>query len=112
MARKLAIANTVIVPIKFTLSNGGKAETFNFKLTCDRLEQSSIKATLEDDKALISEFIKTIAKGWEGQKLVIEDDGTPAAFDDESLAIMLETSGVASIIFTSYLKEISAKEKN
>lgn len=111
MARKLAIANIVKVPVKFTLNNGGKIAQFAFNVTCDRLDQAEIKSRLEGD-AIISEFLSGVITGWDGQKLVVEEDGTPAEFDAESLDMMLSTAGVSPAIFNAYLKECGAKEKN
>lgn len=112
MARKLAIANIVKVPVKFTLNNGGKVSQFSFSVTCDRLDQDEIKSRLSDGESLIKEFLTGVITGWDGQKLVIEEDGTPADFDAESLDMLLGTAGVAMVIFNAYFKECGAKEKN
>lgn len=112
MARKLIIENTVKVPVKFTLNNNGKIASFFFSVTCDRLDQAEIKSRLGDGEALISEFLADIIKGWDGQKLVVEEDGAPADFDSEALDMLLSTAGVSMVIFNAYLKECGAKEKN
>jgi hypothetical protein len=112
MAYKLVIENTVKVPVKFDLNNGGKTTSFDFKVICERLTQSEITATIEDQDEKIKDFVCRVAKGWSGQTLVVEEDGTPAEFNDESLAVMLDVATVAHLIFNSYLKECGAKEKN
>lgn len=112
MAFKLAIANTVKVPVKFTLNNGDKIAAFSFNVTCDRLDQAEIKSRLGDGDALISEFLADVITGWDGQKLVVEEDGTPAGFDAEALDMLLGTAGVSLVIFNAYLKECGAKVKN
>jgi hypothetical protein len=42
----------------------------------------------------------------------VEDNGEPAAFSPEALAMMLNVMGVGSILFNAYLKDCGAKEKN
>lgn len=112
MARKLVIANIVKVPVKFSLNNNGKIVPFAFSVTATRLNQDEIKAGVGDGETLISEFLTTIITGWDGQQLVVEEDGTPADFDSESLAMLLGTAGVSVAIFNAYLKECAAKAKN
>lgn len=112
MARKLVIENTVKVPVKFSLNNNGKTTPFSLTLICDRLEQAEIKSRSSDGEKTAREFLTDVIKGWEGQKLIVEDDGTPADFDDESCEMLLNTAGVAMVIYIAYLKECGAKEKN
>lgn len=112
MARKLAIQNSVKVPVKFTLNNSGKVAAFSYSVVCDRIDQDEIKARLNNQDEMISDFLAQIITGWEGQTLVVEEDGTPADFDAESLSLMLTTAGVSLAIFQSYMKECGAKTKN
>lgn len=112
MARKLAIANIVKVSVKFSLNDNGTIKPFAFSMTAKRLDQNEIKTGLSDGDELISAFLTPIITGWDGQKLVVEEDGTPADFDSESLAMMLGTAGVSAAIFNAYLKECGAKTKN
>jgi hypothetical protein len=112
MTYKLAVENTVKVPVKFKLNNGGKVSSFAFSLMCERLTQSEITGKIEDKEEKIRDFVGNVAKGWSGQTLVVEEDGTPAEFNEDSLALMLDTAGVAHVIFNSYFKECGAKEKN
>ena len=53
-----------------------------------------------------------VIKGWSGQRLVLEDNGEPAEFSQEALAMMLNVMGVGRILFDAYLKDCGAKEKN
>ena len=75
MARKLAIQNSVKVPVKFTLNNSGKVATFSYSVICDRIDQDEIKARLNNQDERISDFLAEIITGWEGQTLVVEEDG-------------------------------------
>jgi hypothetical protein len=112
MAYKLAVENTVKVPVKFNLNNGGKISSFSFSLMCDRISQDEINAAVEDKESKAKDFIAKVAKSWLGQTLVLDDDGSPAPFCSESLDAMLDVIGVAGVIYLSYLKECGAKEKN
>lgn len=109
---KLAIGNTVKVPVKLTLNNGGKIASFSFSVLANRLDQAQIKANLDDSESLISEFLAEIIHDWSGQTLVLDDDDKPSDFSAEALDLMLGVAGVSVVIFQSYLKEVGAKAKN
>ena len=112
MAYKLAIDNTVKVPVKFTLNSAGKVASFSFSLTCDRLNQEEIRNRTQNGEGLVSEFLTGVIKGWQGQTLVVDEDGKPADFNADALDVMLSTAGVSIVIYTAYFKECGAKEKN
>lgn len=111
MAYKCAIGNRVTVPVKFDINNNGKNVHHSFSLLCERLTQEEIAAEIEQD-ARASHVIKRLCKGWEGQRLVLNDDDTPAEFNEESLEMMLTVAGIRTVIWASYLKEVGAKTKN
>jgi hypothetical protein len=112
MAYRLAVENTVKVPVKFTLNDAGKAVKFAFTLTCDRLTQDEIKERMQNGDALVSEFMTGVIKDWHGQTLVVDEDGKPVDFTTDALNMMLGTSGVSMVVFNAYCKECGAKEKN
>ena len=112
MAFKLAIANTVQVPVKLTLNNAGKIAAFAFSVTAARLDQEQIKTRLGDGEALISEFLTEVISDWHGQTLVVDEDDKPVDFGPDALAMMLGAAGVSVVIFNAYLKEVGAKAKN
>lgn len=112
MAFKLAIANIVHVPIKFSVNNAGKEVVHQFSLECTRLNQAEVTAKTKEVGALISEFIKGVAKNWADQKLVLDDDDTPVPFSAEALDMMLSLTGLPMVAFNAYLRECGAKEKN
>jgi hypothetical protein len=110
--RTLAIQNTVEVPVKFTLKEGKVNKLFAFTLIADRLEQDEITSRLEEKDRKVKDFMTEVITDWSGQKLVLEEDGTPSPFGPEALAMVLNVAGVASVCFTAYFKECGAKEKN
>ncbi len=109
---KLAVADVVKVPVKFNLNTGNKISAFAFSLACTRLDQKSLKQIVDDDNETISEVVKRIATGWQGQTLVLDADDKPAEFSADALDAMLSVPGVAPVAWTAYLKEVGAKEKN
>ncbi len=112
MAFKLAVANTVKVPVKLTLNNGDKIASFAFSVTADRLDQDQIKSRLGTGDELISEFLTGVIRDWNGQTLILDEDDKPADFGPDALEMMLGTAGVSAVIFNAYLKEVGAKAKN
>lgn len=112
MGYKLAIANSIKVPVKFELNSNGKLVPFSFSLTCERLDTNGLKRYLDDEDALVREALLDIATDWDRQSLVLDADGNPAEFSREAFAMVLDIAGVATSIFESYLKEVAATRKN
>ena len=108
----LAIEDTVEVPLKFNIKSGKVQRLFSFSVTCTRLEQDVITERLDDKDRKVKDFMEGLVTGWEGQKLVVNADGTPADFNPESLAALLNVAGVAGALFNAYFKECGLKEKN
>ena len=109
---KLAVENLVKVPVKFNLNNNGKVSNFSFSLTCDRLDQDELRDVFADKDLLIKDLLKRITKGWSGQTLVLDDSNKPAEFSDDAFAAMLGVAGIDGVMYSAYLKEVGAKEKN
>jgi len=111
---KLAIDDKVEVPVKFTLKAGKVNKTFAFTLHCNRLMQEDITARLEACEFKYKPFMASpeVTTGWEGQRLVLNADDTPAEFSEEALDALLSAPGVAQLCFAAYQKECGAKEKN
>lgn len=109
---KLTIQNTVQTKVKFTLKDKGVDRLFAFTLDCVRLEQDEITSRLEEKDKKVKDFMADLITGWDGQRLVLNEDDTPAAFSAEALDVLLNVPGVAAVIFSAYLKDAGAKEKN
>ncbi|MFC5498134.1 hypothetical protein ACFPOE_11360 [Caenimonas terrae] len=112
MARKLMVSDTVQVPVTLVLAGkGGKSETHKFHLVQDRLGGEELRKQMASDSP-VNEFLAGITKGWGGQKLVVEEDGTPSEFSQEAFADMLTIAGAPAVFLNAYVKEVVAKEKN
>ena len=109
---KLTIQNTAQLKVKFTLKDKGIDRLFSFTLDAVRLEQDEISSRLEEKDKKVKDFMSDLITGWDGQRLVLNQDDTPADFSPEAMDVMLNVPGVASVIFNAYLKDCGAKEKN
>lgn len=110
--KTIAIQNTVEVPVRFTLKEGRVNKLFAFSFTAERLDQDTITERLEDKGRKVKSFMADIITSWDGQRLVLNEDGTPADFGPEALELLLNVAGVASVLFAAYFKDCGAKEKN
>lgn len=110
--KTLSISNTSEISVKFTLKEGSVNKLFAFSFTAERLDQDEINERLEDKNKKVKDFMAGVITGWSGQRLVLEDNGEPAEFSQEALAMMLNVMGVGGILFNAYLKDCGAKEKN
>ena len=81
---KLAIENSVEVPVKFTLKEGKVDKLFSFNLLCDRLDQDEIGTVLDENEHKVKAFMTRVTRGWDGQRLVLTEDGQPADFSPTS----------------------------
>lgn len=115
---KLSVSNKVLVPVKFALKDGQATKQFSFTLTCERLTTAQWEEGITDPQKEIhtNERIRKtmfdITTGWQGQTLVLDDDGEPAAFCEEALEVMFDASGVLDLAVQSYMKESGARAKN
>jgi hypothetical protein len=106
----LAIDNVVEVPVKFTLKAGKVNKPFSATLIATRLSKEESEA--QADGTSIKDFLLDNITGWEGQRLVLDGEGSPAKFSREALDAFLSVSGVLMVCWQAYLKECGAKEKN
>ncbi len=113
MAFKLAISPKVLFGVTLMVANdNGNKDTFKFDILAERRTSEEMRKTITDETMQVDAFLADIAKGWEKQRLVLEEDGTPAQFSPEAFQKMLEVPGAPAVIYQSYLKAITAKEKN
>ncbi len=110
---KIAVSDLVLVLIDGKTSDeSGKATPFKFNLLCKRLSAADLTAELENKEESAATLIKKITFGWDGQRLVLEDDDTPAAFCADALDAMLDIAGMPMQCLNAYLKDVQAKAKN
>lgn len=113
MAFKLAVENKVYVPLKGKIAGsargGGKA--FNFGLTMDRMDQDQVDEAMRSGET-IPDFIAARTRDWHDQRLVLNEDDTPAEFSEPALRSLLKLPGMAVWCFQAYLREVGVQEKN
>lgn len=110
MSFKLAIENTVEVPVKFTLKVGKVNKPFSAVLVATRLTKEETEAQSGDIS--IKDFLLDNITGWSDQRLVLDDEGKPCEFSRDALDAFLSVSGVMMVCWKAYLQECGAKEKN
>ncbi|MYM65431.1 hypothetical protein GTP45_01110 [Pseudoduganella sp. FT55W] len=109
---KVMVSDTVIVPVEGNLKDEhGNTVAFKFKLTCDRLSADDLKTKMSSQSS-IKDILREIVKGWEGQRLVLEEDDTPAPFCPDSFDQLIDIAGLALLCFNTFVKENGAVEKN
>lgn len=109
MSFKIAIGNTVQVPVKFTLKDGAVNKLFALTLTATRKTPEEID---EQPELTIKDFLLDNITGWSGQRLVLQDNDEPAAFSRDALEYMLKQPGLLGIVWAAYQRECGGKEKN
>lgn len=110
---KLAVSNTVAVPMKFSLNDNGVIKKHAFTLHAERLSQEAFTARVkEKGEELISSFMAPLITGWQGQRLVLDLADQPADFSPDALEALFSVAGVAMVAYASYQKVLAASEKN
>lgn len=110
MVFRLVVADIVDVPLTITLNDAGRSASFAFHLQARRLSQDRLRELVESDVNTV-DFLLDHVTGWRGQRLVVDDDDTPAEFSREALACMLDLVGVAQLMLSAYLEACGAKGK-
>ncbi|MFZ3289259.1 MAG: hypothetical protein WA191_20765 [Telluria sp.] len=109
---KIVVSDTVAVQVKGALSDAdGKPVSFKFTLACKRLGAEEYKARMEGESTT-KDVMQEVTTGWSGQRLVLEEDGTPAEFCADALDALLDINGMANVCFVAYGKESGAHAKN
>lgn len=109
---KIAVSNTVPVTVRATIADAdGKLVNHKFTLTCERRDAEQMKE-VAIGSFNVRDFMKEVTTDWEGQRLVLEDDGTPAAFEPDALDALLNIGGLAMVCFIAYGKDSAAQAKN
>jgi hypothetical protein len=113
MALKLAIEDKVAVHVQGVLAGAikGDRKKVDFHIYMKRLTQEEINASMKEEEPL-NDFIKRLADGWDGQRLVLNDDDTPADFSPQALDKLFQTAGMLMWIYRAYLRDVGIQEKN
>lgn len=113
MAYKLAIEDKVNVIVKGKLAGAAKGagKPFNFSLTMERMPQADITAAMHSGET-IEDFLVARTSSWDGQRLVLNDDDTPAQFCEAAFRHLLTLPGMAVWCYQAYLRDVGVQEKN
>jgi hypothetical protein len=113
MAFKLAVENKVCVTVKGKIAGAdkGAGKPFNFTLTCDRMTQAAITEAMKSGDT-IEDFVVARTSGWDGQRLVLNEDDSPAEFSEAALRHLLTLPGMAVWCYQAYLRDVGVQEKN
>ena len=112
MKYKIAIGNRIDVDVVGKIEDGGTAKNFKFKLKCDRLSQEDMTERMQDKQESIKEFMASVTTGWADQRLVLNEDDTPADYTAEALGALMSIAGMPVFLYQAYLKAVAVKEKN
>lgn len=106
-----AIGDVVRVPVKTSIADvDGKGKEYKFSLTCERLGAEALSTAFASMSP--KDFLMKYTTGWADQKLVLNDDRTPAEFCADALEALLDIQGLVMVVFNAYLKSAGATEKN
>lgn len=112
MAFKLVIGTQLDVPIKGEIPDGAGKLAFRFALQMRRLGVAEYrKLVAPESDVLVRDFILDNAIGWRDQRLVLDDDGQPAAFHRDALACLLDVVGMEHLVFQAYLQALAVVDK-
>ena len=118
---KLAVGNAISFPVTLNLMDGAQARQFRFTLSGNRMSQDEMHEEINHPGKLLSDILLASCAsdpdqpritGWSGQRLVLNEDGTPAEFSREAFAAMLSFVGVPRTIFDAYSEACGNKAKN
>lgn len=113
MKYKLAIANVITFEVMGKITETAtQAKSFKFRLTCERLDQDSILSRMQDQNESIKDFLASVTTGWADQRLVLNEDDTPAEYNEESFGALLLIAGMPMYLYQAYVKAVAVKEKN
>lgn len=109
---KVVVSDTVIVPVEgHTNDDTGRKVAFKFQLVCERRKADELRDLMDSDTK-VADLMKRVTKDWRGQRLVLNEDDTPADFNSDSFDALLGIATMAHVCFNSYLKYNGASEKN
>lgn len=110
---KLAVEDTMSVKVKAHVLSGSVWRKFDFILFAKRMDQDAVTIShKEDGEQPVAEFVQRVVTGWDGQRLVLNEDDSPAAFSPEALKALLSVPGVATLSYQAYMQHLGAREKN
>lgn len=113
MTQRLAISDIVKFQIKLSINDAGVKKDFPVWLIANRVSVETLQAKIEQDGELkVHDFQRKVCleniTDWQDQRLVLNDDNTPAPFSQDGLALMLSVPGAVGITHAAYLEAVTA----
>lgn len=103
MAYKLTIGDVIEVAVKGSVQDGADKVSFAFTLRAKRLNTAQFREAFGPESQVLSrDFLLANVSGWRGQRLVLDDEGQPAAFSPEALDCLLSVVGMETICVNAY----------
>lgn len=111
MGFKLTIGEFLHVPISGTMKGDGRDVKFQFSLMARRIGLDAYREALgEGSTVTVREFLTANVTGWSGQRLVVDDDGEPAAFGPEAFELLLGVVGMEQTLLAAYLRALQISD--
>lgn len=112
MGYKLAIDDKVGVKVEGKyVGESGVERSYRFVLVCDRLTNDELLEAQRSDE-MASDFILRVSRDWRDQRLVLDEDGKPAAFSQEALGRLLCIANMPIVCWNAYRMQVQATGKN
>lgn len=113
MTYKLALGNQLGVVVEGESNDeSGAFKPFSFVLVCTRLTAEQLAERQKKGEQTFLEMFQELATGWQKQTLVLNDDGTPAAYSPEALAVLFSIPGMPMQVYTAYVQQVAVRQKN
>jgi hypothetical protein len=113
MQYKLGIGDFIGVQVEGEANDAqGAFKPFSFVLVCKRLTADQLSQRHEKGEETFLQLFTEIATDWRNQALVLNEDGTPAAFSAEALAVLFSIPGMPLQVYTAYLQQVAVRQKN
>lgn len=114
MSKKYILVVSDLVRFKVegvTKDGDGKEIPFKFSLVADRMSTDELAETMASESK-IADTLARIVKGWSDQRLVLEEDRTPAEFTPEAFAALMTIPHMGLMCFNAYHRATGAAVKN
>ena len=109
MALRIVVSDRVRFKVSGKLRNEeGTEDPFSFEVLAKRIKTDEL-SNLKDADQSVADFLATVIDGWSG---VQDASGANLAFSPEALGELLKISGMATFIFSAYIRECGPREKN
>lgn len=113
MTHRLCISDTVKFQVRLSVNDAGTKKDFSLWFDANRVSLDALQANIEEHGEMkLVDFQRKVCRdnitGWADQRLVVDDDGQPAAFSAPALDLVLGLPGAVPLIHGAYMEAIAA----